>query len=283
MSEPVSLVSPVSPVSLVPLAVVGASGRMGLAVVRGAEAAGFRVVCAVASHHAGADVGELAGVGKLGVGIAPELSAIAASGARVVVDFSHASALPPLCAICVSSGAALVSGTTGLDGEGERALAQAAAHVPVLWEPNMSVGVAVLAALVRRAIALLGPEVEVEIVETHHHRKADAPSGTALRLAEVASSARAELGADSKLVHGREGRAAKRTPGEVGLHAVRGGDVIGDHTVHLFGAGERLELTHRATGRELFAQGALRAAAHVVGRGPGRVRLAEVLEVALHA
>lgn len=267
-----------APVSRVPLAVVGASGRMGLAVVRGAEAAGFRVVCAVASHLAGADVGELAGLGKLGVLVAPELSAIAPSGARVVIDFSHASALPPLCDACVSSGAALVSGTTGLDGAGEAALERAAAHVPVLWEPNMSVGVAVLAAVVRQAIALLGASVDVEIVETHHSRKADAPSGTALRLAEVVSSARAELGAESRLVHGREGRAATRAPGEVGLHAVRGGDVIGDHTVHLFGAGERLELTHRATSRELFAQGALRAAARLVGRGPGRVRLAEVLE-----
>lgn len=251
---------------------------MGLAVVRCAESAGFRVVCAVAHQGAGADVGELAGVGKLGVVVAPDLAAIAASGARVVIDFSHASLLPTLCDACVSSGAALVSGTTGLDASGEAALDRAAARVPVLWEPNMSVGVAVLADLVRRAIALLGAEVDVEIVETHHSRKADAPSGTALRLAEAVVGARAELRADSRLVHGREGRAATRQPGEVGLHAVRGGDVIGDHTVHLFGLGERLELTHRATSRELFAQGALRAAGRVVGRGPGRVRLADLLE-----
>ncbi len=265
----------------IPLAVIGASGRMGLAVVRLAERAGFVVVCAVAAHQTGRDVGELAGIGRLGVEVTADVRAVGASQARVAIDFSQAALLCELAPVCARAGVALVSGTTGLGAEEDAALAAAATHVPVLWEPNMSVGVHVLGAVVRRAIALLGLEYDAEIVETHHARKVDAPSGTALRLADQVIGARAELAAESRLVHGRHtapGERAPREPSEVGLHAVRGGDVIGDHTVHLLGAGERLELTHRATSRDLFAQGALRAARWMVGRAPGRIRLAEVLE-----
>jgi 4-hydroxy-tetrahydrodipicolinate reductase len=137
----------------------------------------------------------------------------------------------------------------------------------------MSVGVHVLSQLVARAVAAL-PDWDVEIVETHHRRKEDAPSGTALRLAEVAKGARR---GDSPYVHGRQGKPGPREPGEIGLHAVRGGDAAGDHVVYLLGLGERLELTHRAASRDIFAQGALRAARWIAGRPPGRYGLKDVL------
>lgn len=266
--------------ALTPLAIFGASGRMGRAVVQLAEASGFRVVCAIAADATGQDIGELAGVGKLGVLVTSDLGAplaLTESRAEVAIDFSHPTALPRIVEACTKARVALVSGTTGLDASGEAALDLAARSIPVLWEPNMSVGVHVLSAVVRRAIELLGLEFDVEVVEAHHKRKADSPSGTAIRLAEVAISARKALGAESELMHGREGKKTTRKAAEVGMHAVRGGDVIGDHTVHLLGAGERLELTHRATSRELFAQGALRAAKWMVGKPAGRVKLADVL------
>lgn len=262
-----------------PLAVFGASGRMGRAVVRLAGEAGFRVVFAAAHELEGADSGELAGAGKNGANVVKGLETLKASGARVAIDFSHPSALPAIAEACASAGVALVSGTTGLDDSGQAALDRASALVPVLWEPNMSVGVLVLGELVRRAVSLLGLGYDVEITETHHKHKADSPSGTALRLAEAVVAARASLSAESRLVHGREGKKTTRTPDEVGMHAVRGGDVIGDHSVHLLGQGERLELTHRATSRELFAQGALRAARALVGREKGRVRLVDVIGI----
>jgi len=261
----------------VPLAVVGASGRMGRAVVRLAEGAGFRVVAAIASDSVGSDAGELAGIGKLGVALTGDLAAIGASGAKVAIDFSHPGALSAVAAACASAGVALVCGTTGLDELGQRSLDSAATKVPVLWEPNMSVGVFVLSAVVKKAVEMLGLGFDVEVVEVHHKHKADSPSGTALRLAEVAIAAREGLGEGSQLKHGREGKKATRASTEVGMHAVRGGDVIGDHEVHLLGAGERIELTHRATSRELFAQGALRAAAWLVGKPAGRVSMATVL------
>lgn len=261
----------------IPLAVVGASGRMGRAVVRLAEGAGFHVVAAIANDLGGTDAGELAGVGKIGVAVTSDLGAIAASGAKVAIDFSHPAALADIAAACANAGVALVSGTTGLDDAGKKALDSASTNVPVLWEPNMSVGIFVLSAVVKKAVELLGLGFDVEVVEAHHKHKADAPSGTALRLAEVAVAARKSLGAESTLKHGREGKKATRAIDEVGMHAVRGGDVIGDHEVHLLGNGERLELTHKATSRELFAQGALRAASWMVGKPAGRVSLADVL------
>lgn len=247
---------------------------MGRAVVRLARDAGLRIVCAVGQSDVGRDAGELAGVGAIGVPVAAELELLAGAKATVLIDFSHPSATAAMARAAAAAGSAIVSGTTGLDQEGQAALDLAARSVPVLWEPNMSVGVHVLGAIVERAMAMLGLSFDVEITETHHRMKADAPSGTALRLAEAAARARSALSATSRLAHGREG--APRSPEEIGMHALRGGDVIGDHTVHLLGAGERLELTHRATSRELFAQGALRAALWLPGRPPGRHRIADM-------
>jgi 4-hydroxy-tetrahydrodipicolinate reductase len=141
----------------------------------------------------------------------------------------------------------------------------------------MSLGVHVLSHLVAKAVAAVA-EWDIEIVETHHRAKVDAPSGTALRLADVAARARA---GSSRLVHGRDGKPGARASDEIGMHAVRGGDVIGDHVVHLFGGGERLELTHRATSREVFAHGALRAARYVAGKPAGAYTLRDVVGLAL--
>ncbi|MCW5831083.1 MAG: 4-hydroxy-tetrahydrodipicolinate reductase [Labilithrix sp.] len=260
------------------VAVLGANGRMGRAVVRLAHEAGMKVVCAVGAGDDGRDAGELAGVGAVGVKLTADVGAIAASGADVLVDFSTPAALAQACRACVDGKVAIASGTTGLDDAGAAALDAAAAHVPVLWEPNMSVGVHVLSALLERAIAALGEGYDVEIVEAHHRMKVDAPSGTALRLAEVAKAARRQVtGKEPRFVTGRDGKPGARPPEEIGVLAMRGGDVVGDHTAFLLGDGERIELTHRASSRDLFARGALRAGRWLVGRAPGRYRLGDVL------
>ncbi|HLK35989.1 MAG TPA: 4-hydroxy-tetrahydrodipicolinate reductase [Polyangiaceae bacterium] len=255
------------------IAIVGASGRMGRTIVRLASGAGEEVVCAIAVADVGRDVGELAGIGPNGVCIVDGLGALEHARADVVIDFSSPHATLALAPIVAAAGTAIVSGTTGLQEEARAALAEAATRVPVLWEPNMSLGVHVLSQVVARAVAAL-PGWDVEIVEVHHHSKVDAPSGTALRLAEVVRSARAS---ETRLVHGRHGKPGARGSGEVGMHALRGGDVVGDHVVHLMGGGERLELGHRATSRDVFAYGAVRAARWIVGKPPGTYALADLL------
>lgn len=255
------------------LAIVGASGRMGRAVARLARDAGDEIVCAVGTTEVGRDVGEVAGVGRTGTCIVDGLAALEHARAEVAIDFSVPSATLALAPIAASAGTAVVSGTTGLDAAARAALDAAAARIPTLWEPNMSLGVHVLARLVAQASAALA-DWDIEIVETHHRAKVDAPSGTALRLAEAVQRARH---GSPGLVHGRQGRPGARSPGEIGMHAVRGGDVVGDHAVHLLGGGERLELIHRATSRDVFAHGALRAARWIVGRPAGRYSLADVL------
>jgi 4-hydroxy-tetrahydrodipicolinate reductase len=249
---------------------------MGLAVLRAARAAeNVQIVggsCAPDDPGVGKDLGELSGTGPLGV-VATADVASALLGADVVVDFSLASVAPQLFATAAHQRIAIVSGTTGLDANGARALEKAAGSVPVLWAPNMSLGVQVLAEVVEQAVRRLGPAFDVEIVELHHRRKVDAPSGTAKRLAEAARAARPEL---SELP-ARAGDVGARKPTELGIFGVRGGDVIGDHTVFLLGTGERLELTHRAASRDLFAEGALFAARFLAGKPPGRYTLADAL------
>jgi 4-hydroxy-tetrahydrodipicolinate reductase len=237
-------------------ALVGANGRMGRAIIRLAASEGSTLACAVGVGEIGRDAGELAGTAPLGVRITDSLAAIAQARADVVIDFSVPAATLALAPLAAASKIALVSGTTGLDPAARAALDQAA-----------------LSQLVARAAAALA-DWDVEVVETHHRRKEDAPSGTALRLAEVIKGARA---GDSRYVHGRQGKPGPRGSDEIGLHALRGGDAAGDHVVHLLGIGERLELAHHATSRDIFAQGALRAARWIVGRGPGRYGFRDVL------
>jgi 4-hydroxy-tetrahydrodipicolinate reductase len=277
-------------VSTLKLAIVGANGKMGRAVVRLAhDLEGAEIVCAIGNADMGVDAGELAGVRRIGVAVTSHLAALASCGADVVIDFSSPVLSASLAQHAAHAKIAIVSGTTGLDDAATAAFDHASESVAVLWEPNMSVGVHVLGDLVRRAITALGPAFDIEIVEAHHDQKLDAPSGTALRLAKVAQAARADV---TRLVHGRESRAQSgsiapanapqtgpmaRQSGEIGMHSMRGGDVVGDHTVHLLGDGERLELTHRATSRDVFAHGALRAARWIAARPAGRYALVDVL------
>lgn len=258
------------------IALHGATGKMGLAVARlVATDPGLQLVGAVCSSEdpaRGRDVGELAGAGALGV-VADADVAAALLGADVVIDFSVAAAAANLFALAARHGVAVVSGTTNLDPAAERALEQATAAVSVLWAPNMSLGIQVLAEVVEHAVKRLGTSFDVEIVELHHRRKVDAPSGTARRLARAAKTARPGLVERSA----REGHVGARPGDELGVWGVRGGDVVGDHTVYLLGAGERLELTHRACSRDLFARGALAAARFVHGKPPGRYSIADVL------
>lgn len=255
------------------VAVVGASGRMGRAVVRLVAEAGGELVCAVGASDVGRDAGELAGIGALGVVVTDRLEALGDSRAEVVIDFSLPHVFGPMSEVAAAAKIAIVSGTTGLGEAETRALEAASRAVATLWEPNMSVGVQVLATLVRDAVRQLGDGFDIEVVEVHHGQKIDAPSGTAIRLAEAAMEARE----GAQLVHGREGKPGARPRGEIGMHAVRGGDVIGDHTVMLLGQGERIELTHKASNRDLFARGAVRAALWLAGKAPGRYRLSDVL------
>lgn len=255
------------------LAVCGATGRMGRTVVRLCqESDGIELVGACAASgdaHLGEDAGALAGVATAGVAVTDDMAA-ALLGADVVVDFSLPAALNELTRLAARRKVALVSGTTGVTDLGP--LDEAAAQVPVLWAPNMSLGIQVLSELAAEAARRLGPDFDIEITEVHHRKKVDSPSGTAVRLGEAVREVR-----HLRPVSGRQGIVGARPSDELGVFALRGGDVIGDHTVHFFGPGERLELTHRATNRDLFALGALRAARWIAGKPARRYTLADVL------
>lgn len=262
------------------VAVLGAAGRMGCAIVRViAGATDLKLAAAVehaASPSLGADAGRLAGIPDLGVAIAAELPA--AGVASVWIDFSSPAATAGTAAAAAIRRAALVVGTTGVTPEGKQALAEAARSVPVVFAPNTSVGVTVLLRLVADAARLLGPDFDLEIVETHHRMKRDAPSGTALRLGEALADATGRnLAKDAR--YAREGDVGPRTQAEIGIQTLRGGDVVGDHTVFFLGQGERIEITHRASSRETFARGAARAARWTAGRPPGLYDMRDVLGV----
>jgi 4-hydroxy-tetrahydrodipicolinate reductase len=263
----------------VKLAIVGAGGRMGMAILRLARAAGdIQLVGAYdgpASPHVGRDAGEVAQLGTVGVAISPDIGS-ALLGADVCIDFSTPQGTLEVARAAAREKVAWVCGTTGLEADGLRAIDQAAEKTPVLWAANMSAGIQVLAELVRDAVAKLGIGFDVEIVETHHRKKADAPSGTAKRLAEAVLEGRGGL----REVRGREGLPGPRKPDELAVLALRGGDVIGDHTIHLLGEGERIELTHRATSRDLFAHGAIRAARFLTRKPAGRYTMSDVLAAA---
>ena len=232
----------------------GAKGRMGRAVATAAAEAGLTIGGAV-------DLGD-------------DLAAAMAK-ADVVVDFSHPTATRGVLEMAVVQRKALVLGTTGHSAEEKQRLLTLAARVPCVWAGNFSVGVNLLFALTRRAASVLGADYDAEVVEMHHRFKKDAPSGTAARLLEIILEER-HLDANA-LRHGREGITGERTPTEVGIHALRGGDVIGDHTVILAALGERIELTHKASDRAIFAKGALRAAQWVATRPPGIYDMQDVL------
>jgi 4-hydroxy-tetrahydrodipicolinate reductase len=263
---------------MIKVAVTGAAGRMGIQIARLVHATEGMVVSGAVERPGvavGQDVGVLAGLGPIGVVVVDALEK-ALPGADVVIDFTSPEASARHAAACAERGVALVVGSTGFSPETKAGIAAAARRIPVVLSPNMSVGVNVLFDLVRQAAKVLGDAYDVEIVELHHKKKKDAPSGTAVRLGEVAAEA---LGRDPKdtFAFARHGIVGERPPSQIGLQTVRGGDVVGEHTVYFFGDGERLELTHRATSREQFARGAARAAAWIVGKPAGLYDMANVL------
>jgi 4-hydroxy-tetrahydrodipicolinate reductase len=190
----------------------------------------------------------------------------------VAIDFSLAPAFSRLLELCLDRRAALVSGTTGLSSADRHAIEQAGTRIPLLWSSNFSIGAAVLCVLAERAARLLA-DWECEIVETHHRRKIDAPSGTALALAESVARGRGE----DTVWRDRIGSVGPRTPGTIGIASLRGGDVVGEHVATLFSEGERIELGHRAQDRRVFARGAVRAAHWIAGREPGIHQLADLV------
>ena len=236
------------------ITIIGAKGRMGQANLAAAREAGAEVVAAL-------DQGD-----DLALGIA---------AADVVIDFSFHTATSEIIRLCVAYRKALVIGTTGHSAEEKKHLLTEAARIPCVWSGNYSIGVNLLFALTRRAASVLGSDYDAEVVEMHHRFKKDAPSGTAARLLEIILEER-KLGAEA-LRHGREGITGERTSTEVGIHALRGGDVVGDHTVMFAALGERLELVHKASDRGIFARGAVRAAAWVTGQSPGVYDMQDVL------
>jgi len=256
----------------------GAAGRMGRRIVAlASEDPEVKVVAAFERDDhpdLGKDAGLLAGIGEVGV----RLAARSDVPADVAVDFSAAPSALEMIDWCAKRGVAVVVGTTGLGDEGAKRLEAAAKRVPCLMAPNMSVGVNVLLRVVADVARALGDAYDVEIVEAHHRFKKDAPSGTALALGESVAAA---LGRKLKevAVHGREGMVGERTVGEIGFHAVRCGDVVGEHAVVFGGLGERVEVRHVAASRDTFVRGALRAAKFLVGKRPGRYTMADVLRL----
>jgi len=194
-----------------------------------------------------------------------------------VIDFTLADRTASLTTACQAAGKVLVIGTTGQDEPTRDLIRQASETIPIVFAPNYSVGVNTLFWLTRKATQILGPDFDLEVVEMHHRHKKDAPSGTARRLAEILAEER-HLSYQTDVRHGREGLVGERTRTEIGMHALRGGDVVGDHTVVFANTGERIELTHKASSRDTFAQGALRAAQWAAAHGnPGLYDMQDVL------
>jgi 4-hydroxy-tetrahydrodipicolinate reductase len=261
------------------LIVTGAGGRMGRALIKAiAESGTATVVGAIereGSALIGQDAGPLAGLPPLGVAVTADLEALAPQ-ADGIVDFTSPEATLAAAAIAACHGLVHIIGTTGLD-EGHLArIAEAGRHTPVIRSGNMSLGVNILAVLVRQAAAALGIEWDIEIAEMHHRQKVDAPSGTALLFGEAAAQGRGVALSGAK-VSGRDGITGARVPGTIGFSALRGGTVVGDHSVIFAGAGERIELRHIAEDRSLFAHGALKAALWGQGRAAGLYSMADVL------
>ncbi len=221
----------------------------------------------------GKNLSEVSGLGELGVRISTSIE----TEADVLIDFSAPDSTARRATECAGKGIAFLAGTTGLEDHHKAEIAAAAEKIPVLVSPNMSIGVNLLFKLTEQVARILGDSCDIEIIETHHNEKKDAPSGTAVRLAEhVAKALEKKYPEDA--IHGRVGQIGERPKKEIGVHAVRGGDIVGDHSVLFAGQGERLELVHRSQSRDTFASGAVRAAKFIAGKTAGSYSILDVLE-----
>ena len=236
------------------IAIIGAAGRMG------------KMLCALAEGT------ELEVVSK--VDVAEGYDKTWSEGVEGVIDFSYHTAVPASVGKAAEKGLAYVIGTTGLTADEQKVVDAAAKRIPVVQSGNYSLGVNLLLELVKKAAQALGPEYDIEVTEMHHRHKKDAPSGTALMLAKAAAAGR---GVKDDFTYGRKGDIGERPVGEIAIHALRGGSVVGDHTVMFAGDVERVELTHKAQGREAFAAGALKALKWAAGRKPGLYNMRDVL------
>ena len=261
------------------VAIVGAGGRMGKNLIQAVcNTEGLELAAATErpdSTLVGADAGELAGVGKLGVLISHSLTKVV-DDFDVVIDFTGPDATMIHLDICREHGKKMVVGTTGLNDEQKARIDKASKEIGIVFAPNMSVGVNLCFKLLDIAAKVMGDDCDIEIVEAHHRHKVDAPSGTALRMGEVVADA---LGRDLKkvAVYGREGQTGARDRQTIGFETIRAGDVVGEHTVWFASEGERVEITHKASSRMTFANGAARAAAWLSGQDSGLFDMQDVL------
>jgi 4-hydroxy-tetrahydrodipicolinate reductase len=259
------------------LAIAGAAGRMGRTLIELASDSEDLQVCAAFEHAAssflGQDAGSVAGIGDVGVPIADSITAN--ESFDVLIDFTIPESTLEHVQWCRENHRALVIGTTGF-GDAQKHIFEAGKDIPIVFAPNMSIGVNLCFKLTELAAQVLGDEVDIEVIEAHHRNKIDAPSGTAVRLGEILADT---LGRDLKTcaVYGREGRTGVRDRKTIGFETIRAGDIVGDHTVLFAGSGERIEITHRASSRATFATGALRAAAWIAQREPGVFDMQDVL------
>ena len=252
--------------------IIGAAGRMGLSLVRAAsEFPELRISGAIGSPGSGVlgqDAGELAGIGRLEIALTDDLDT-ALARADVVIDFSHPQATRPNLEACLAARKPLLIGTTGLAAELTSAFDAAATQIPLLVAPNTSIGITLLIELTRMAAKSLPPDFDIEISEAHHRMKKDAPSGTALALAKAAAQGRG-LPETQIIKAATANRTGERRKSDIGFAVVRGGDIVGEHTVLFAGSGEQVTLGHRATDRAVFARGALQAALWLAHQKPGR-------------
>jgi 4-hydroxy-tetrahydrodipicolinate reductase len=261
--------------------VIGAAGRMGRRLVANiSESDDLTLAGAIEyseSPFIGSDAGAVAGVGECGVEIS-SCVAEAVKKADAVIDFSTGNVVENTKE-AIAAGCSVVIGTTALNKEEKDELAELGKNGGrIVFASNMSVGVNLLFHLCKEVASILGDDYDIEIVEMHHNQKKDSPSGTAVSLAEVICDAKG-LSYDKDVVHGREGMVGARTKTEIGMHAVRGGDVVGDHTVIFATGGERIELTHKASSRDTFAKGALRAVRFLTEAAPGLYNMQDVLNL----
>jgi 4-hydroxy-tetrahydrodipicolinate reductase len=263
------------------LVIAGAGGRMGRALIQAIAATkGVTLAGAVegsGSAVIGGDAGELAGLGANGIKVTSDVAPLLRD-ADGLIEFTIPAASVALAELSAASGVVHVMGTTGHSAEEEALIAKAASRAPIVKSGNMSLGVNLLAALVKRVAQTLGDDYDIEILEMHHNKKIDAPSGTALMFGRAAADGRA-ISLAERSARGRDGLTGARRAGDIGFASLRGGTVVGDHSVIFAGPAERIELTHRAEDRMIFARGALRAALWARGKAPGLYSMADVLGV----